>query len=42
MRTRKEIKEYLEQLEDSPQWIMDDEEYRVIEVQKEILEWVLK
>ena len=36
------IKEYLEELEEQPLSYLDDEEARIIEIQMETLEWVLK
>ena len=46
MKTRKEVKEYLEELEEQLfeqlTGQLDDEEARIIEIQMETLEWVLK
>ena len=42
MKSKKEVKEYLEELEEQPLSYLDDEEARIIEIQMETLEWVLK
>jgi|ETNmetMinimDraft_28_1059901.scaffolds.fasta_scaffold332596_2 hypothetical protein len=42
MKSKKEVKEYLEEIKEDQDVDADDEEYLIMDIQIETLEWVLR
>ena len=42
MKSKKEVKEYLEEIKEDQDVDADDEEYPIMDIQIETLEWVLR